>query len=82
MSDLEFNFGDEEIADEMEALSDGDRTLNERLSSSNALASANGSFKNEAARVAVKETSVKNVSFSNKYATAETAKRSSLKPPS
>lgn len=62
--DLEYDFSEEEIADEMLVMSDGDKTLNERLSASNAMASVNGSFKNVAPSGILKDVSVKNVTFS------------------
>jgi hypothetical protein len=47
-SDLEYDFSEEEIADEMEKFSDGDRSLNERMSASGAAATTfNASFKNK-----------------------------------
>lgn len=74
MEDLEYGFSEEEIVDEFEVISDGDRTLNERMTASNA-ASFTGSFK--APPELAKETT-KNVTFSKTLA-SETAKNSSLR---
>jgi len=57
-SDLEYDFSEEEIADEMAVLSDGDKTLNERLSASIANPSVDGSFRNEPVSLAVKDAKV------------------------
>lgn len=45
MSDLEYDFSEEEVVDEAGRLSAGDLTLNERLTASGVQMSAGSSFK-------------------------------------